>query len=157
MPFVFSQTNYCHKFCVWILRWQCKYSCSRILKTLSQPEASIEGCIFKCSPNNDWNWLSSKCLCAVWLNIWENILQMIESSPKLYPLRIASHIGVSRTQVWPTLHEEDLHPYHDQRVQLFWPRRLGSVYGFVQLNKGSSSAIKSRIHRRSNLYPRWYK
>jgi hypothetical protein len=26
-------------------------------------------------------------------------------------------IGVSRMQVWRTLHEEDLYPYHDQGVQ----------------------------------------
>ena len=31
--------------------------------------------------------------------------------------RIASHIGVSRMQVWQTLHEENLHPYHDHRIQ----------------------------------------
>jgi len=34
---------------------------------------------------------------------------------------MASHIGVSRMQVWQTLHEEDLYPYHDQRVQHLEP------------------------------------
>jgi len=44
---------------------------------------------------------------------------MVKRSPKLYTLkRIASHIGVLHMQVWHTLLEEDLHPYHDQRVQL---------------------------------------
>ena len=35
---------------------------------------------------------------------------------------MASRIGVSRMQVWRTLHEEDLYPYHDQRVQHLEPR-----------------------------------
>ena len=30
--------------------------------------------------------------------------------------RMASRIGVSRMQVWRTIHEEDLYPYHDERV-----------------------------------------
>jgi len=34
---------------------------------------------------------------------------------------MASRIGVSRMQVWRTLHEEDLYPYHDQRVQYLEP------------------------------------
>ena len=42
---------------------------------------------------------------------------MVQRSPRLCTRRIASRIGVSRTQVWETLHEEHLCPYHDQRVQ----------------------------------------
>jgi len=34
---------------------------------------------------------------------------------------MASRIGVSRMQVWQTLHEEDLFPYHDQKVQHLEP------------------------------------
>ena len=34
---------------------------------------------------------------------------------------MASRIGVSRMQVWRTLREEDLYPYHDQRVQNLEP------------------------------------
>ena len=34
---------------------------------------------------------------------------------------MASRIGVSRMQVWQTIHEEDLYPYHDQRVQHLEP------------------------------------
>lgn len=49
-----------HEYCVWILRWQCMCGCSGILTTLSQPEASIKGCIFKCSSNSAWKLLSSK-------------------------------------------------------------------------------------------------
>jgi len=34
---------------------------------------------------------------------------------------MASRIGISRMQVWRTLHEEDLYLYHDQRVQHLEP------------------------------------
>ena len=37
-----------------------------------------------------------------------NILQMVQRSPRLSTSRMASRIGVSRMQVWRTLHEEDL-------------------------------------------------
>jgi len=52
------------------------------------------------------------------INTQENILQMVQRSPRLSTRRMASRIGVSRMQVWRTLHEEDLYPYHDQRVHL---------------------------------------
>jgi len=55
------------------------------------------------------------------INTRENILGMVQRSPRLSTRRIASRIGVSRMQVWRTLHEEDLHPYHDQRVQHLEP------------------------------------
>ena len=45
----------------------------------------------------------------------ENIL--IQRNPHLSTHRMASCIGISRMQVWRTLHEEDLYLYHDQRVQ----------------------------------------
>jgi len=51
------------------------------------------------------------------INTRENILEMVQRSPRLSTRRMASRIGVSRMQVWRTLHEEDLYPYHDQRVQ----------------------------------------
>jgi len=51
------------------------------------------------------------------INTREIILQMVQRSPRLYTRRMASRIGVSRMHVYRTLHEEDLHPYHDQRLQ----------------------------------------
>jgi len=38
----------------------------------------------------------------------ESILEMVQRSQRLSTRRMASRIGVSRTQVWRTLHEEDL-------------------------------------------------
>ena len=52
------------------------------------------------------------------INTRENTLQ---TSPRLSIRRMASRIGVSNMQVWRTLHEEDLYPYHDQRVQHLEP------------------------------------
>jgi len=56
------------------------------------------------------------------INTRENILEMVQRSPHLSTRRMASRIGLSRMQVWRTLHEEDLYPYHDQRVQHLEPR-----------------------------------
>jgi len=55
------------------------------------------------------------------INTGENILDMVQRSPRLSTRRIASRIGVSRMQVWRTLHGENLHPYHDRRVQHLEP------------------------------------
>jgi len=55
------------------------------------------------------------------INTRENILEMVQRSPRLSTRRMASRIGVSRMQVWRTLREEDLYPYHDQRVQHLEP------------------------------------
>ena len=55
------------------------------------------------------------------INTRDNILEMVQRSPRLSTRRMASRIGVSRMQVWRTLHEEDLYPYHDQRVQHLEP------------------------------------
>jgi len=46
---------------------------------------------------------------------------MVHRSPRLSTRRTASSIGVSRMQVWQTLHEENLHRYHDYRVQRLEP------------------------------------
>jgi len=55
------------------------------------------------------------------INTRENILEMVQRSPRLSTRRMASRLVVSRMQVWRTLREEDLYPYHDQRVQHLEP------------------------------------
>ena len=55
------------------------------------------------------------------INSRQNILEVVQRSPRLSTRRMASRIGVSRMQVWRTLHEEDLYPYHDQSVQHLEP------------------------------------
>jgi len=46
---------------------------------------------------------------------------MVQRSPWQSTRRTASRICVSHMQEWQTLHEEDLHPYHDQWVQRLEP------------------------------------
>src|SRR5215510_4771432 len=55
------------------------------------------------------------------INTRDYILQMVQRSPRLSTRRMASRIGVSRMQVRRTLHEEDMYPYHDQRVHHLEP------------------------------------
>ena len=47
----------------------------------------------------------------------ENILHMVQRSPRLSTSRMASRIRASRMRVWRTLHEEVFYPYHDQTIQ----------------------------------------
>ena len=51
----------------------------------------------------------------------ENILHMVQRSPRLSTRRMASRIRASRMRVWRTLREEDFYPYHDQTVQHLEP------------------------------------
>ena len=51
----------------------------------------------------------------------EKILDMVQRSPRLSTRRMASRVGLSRMNVWRTLHEENLYPFHDQRVQHLEP------------------------------------
>ena len=50
-----------------------------------------------------------------------NARAAVQEYHRRFPDRMASRIGVSRMQVWRTLHEVDLYPYHDQRVQHLEP------------------------------------
>ena len=51
----------------------------------------------------------------------ENILDMVQLSPTIITQRLSARIGVSRTRVWQTLHEDDLFPFHPQPVQNLHP------------------------------------
>jgi len=75
------------------------------------------------------------------INTRENILQMVQRSPRLSTRKIASRIGVLRMQVWRTLHEENVYPYHNQRVHTSGTRRPCSTYGFVPLDKSTSRTV----------------
>ena len=58
------------------------------------------------------------------INTQENILGMVQRSAQLPTLRTASHIGLLHMQVWRTVHEQDLHRYHNRRVQHLGPGDL---------------------------------
>ena len=47
----------------------------------------------------------------------ENVLDMVERSPATSTRRLSARIGVSRTRVWRTLHEDGLYLFHQQNVQ----------------------------------------
>jgi len=51
----------------------------------------------------------------------ENILDKVQRSPTASTRRLSARIGVSRTRVWRTLHEDGLYPFHLQPVQNLHP------------------------------------
>jgi hypothetical protein len=56
------------------------------------------------------------------INTGENILAMVERSPRLSTRRMASRIGgVSHMLVLRSLREENIYPYHDQPVKHLEP------------------------------------
>ena len=57
---------------------------------------------------------------------------MVQRSPRLSTLRMASRIRESRTRVWQTLREEDFYPYHDQTVQHLEPGNEAQRMDFCQ-------------------------
>jgi hypothetical protein len=50
----------------------------------------------------------------------ENIIEMVQPSPTTSTRKLYTRLGVSRTCVWGTLHD-DLYPFHPQRVQNLHP------------------------------------
>jgi hypothetical protein len=55
------------------------------------------------------------------INTRENVLEMVQRSPRLSTRRMASRMGVSSMQGWQNLHDEEFYPYHDQSVQHLEP------------------------------------
>jgi len=144
MPSVFSHTEFCD---IWILQLQCTCCYRRIpmpfpdwrvpFKRVFSPVYQTvceTGCLPSvCVP------LERKVVPEI--NIWENILEMVQESPKLCTYKIAPRISVSRAQVWRTVHEDGLHPHHDQRVSPSWTRGHCATCGFVPLYSSISSTI----------------
>ena len=74
-------------------------------------------------------------------NARENILDMVQRSPRLSTRRMASCVGLSRMNVWRTLHEENLYPYHDQRVQHLEPGDHAKLCHWVNAHPEPLNAI----------------
>jgi len=51
----------------------------------------------------------------------EDIVRMVQSSPRTSTRRIAIRLRVPYMRVWRTLHAEGMYPYHVQRVQHLGP------------------------------------
>src|SRR5215469_8135654 len=116
MPFVFSHVEYCdmhfvYRFCdgnarAAVQEYQRRFPDRRI------PSRSVFTRIHQTL--RDTGSLSSVSVQSErevvrMINTRDNILQMVHRSPRLSTRRMASRIGVSRMQVWRTLHEEDLY------------------------------------------------
>jgi len=63
----------------------------------------------------------------------ENILDMVQRSPTTSTRRLSARIGVSRTRVWRTFHEDGLYPFHPQPVQNLHPGDSAMRLEFCQL------------------------
>ena len=123
MPFVFFHVEYCDMHFVYgfcngnahaaVEEYQRRFPDRRIpsrgVFILINPTLRDTSCLPSVAVWSEWEVVRT-------INTRENILQMVQRSPRLSTRRMASRIGVSRMQVWRTLHEEDLYPYHDQRV-----------------------------------------
>jgi len=139
MPFVFSHMEYCDMHfvygfyngnaCASVEEYQRRFPVRRIpsrgVFTRIHQAMRETGCLLSVA-------VQSKSEVVRTINTQENILEMVQRSPRLSTRRIAPHIGVSRMQAWRTLHEENLYPYHDQRVQHLEPgdhaQRLDSCH-----------------------------
>ena len=51
------------------------------------------------------------------VDVEENIINSIQRSPHASTRRISSRLGISQSRVWRTLHENQMYPFHLQRVQ----------------------------------------
>ena len=67
----------------------------------------------------------------------ENIIDMVQRSPRTSTQRISPHLSFSRMTVWRTPHTEGIYPYHIQRIQHLEPADMCSrliLYRWVNYN-----------------------
>jgi len=159
MSFVFSHTEYCdmqimYGFCDGSARaaveeyWRCfpdwrilskgVFSCAHqtVHETSCLPSVSVQ----------------SEREAVPDINIWENILEMVQRSPKFSTHRIASCISVLHMQVWQSLHEEDLHPYNDQRVQPPEPGDLTQCMDLCSWLKAHPQLLKDSFYSQAKHF-----
>lgn len=67
------------------------------------------------------------------LEIEDQILNMAHENPSVSTRQVAREIpGVSQSTVWRILHEEQLYPYHTQRVQALQPEEYPQRIQFCE-------------------------
>ena len=160
MPFVFSHVEYCDMHFVYgfcdgnaraaVEEYQRRFPDRRIpsrsvftrihqtlLDTVSLPSVSVQ----------------SERKVVRTINTRENILQIVQRSPRLSIRRMASRIGVSAMQVWRNLHEEDLYPYHDQRVQHLEPGDHAQSMDLCHWIKAHPELLSCFLFRDEASYP----
>jgi len=115
MPFVFSHVEYCYMHFVYgfcdgnasaaVDEYRRRYPERRIpfrgVFTRVQQTLRDNGCLPSVAAQSEREMVRT-------IKTRENILEMVQRSPRLSTRKMASRIGVSRMQVWRTLHEEDL-------------------------------------------------
>jgi len=74
---------------------------------------------------------------------------MVQRSPKLSTHRISFCISVLHMQVWQSLHEEELHPYHDQRSQPPEPGDLIQCMDLCNWLKAHPQLLKDSFYSRA--------
>ena len=128
MPFLFTHVEYCDMHYVYgycdgnasaaVNEYRRRYPERRIQskRVFTRVEQSLRdnGCVPSLALHSEREIVHT-------INARENILDMVKRSPRLSTRRMASRVGLSRMNVWRTLHEENLYPYHDQRVQHLEP------------------------------------
>jgi len=128
MPFLFTHVEYCDTQCVngfcdgnasaVVNEHRRRYSERRIpaKRVFTRVEQSLRdnGCLLSFVLHSEREIVRK-------INARENILDMVQRHPSLSTCRMASRVGLSRMYVWRKLHEENLYPYHDQRLQHLEP------------------------------------
>ncbi|GFT04902.1 DUF4817 domain-containing protein [Trichonephila clavipes] len=62
----------------------------------------------------------------------QNVLQHVERNPRTSTRSVANSVGVSHCSVWRILREQDMHPFHVQRVQTQQPEDYAPRVAFAQ-------------------------
>ena len=158
MPFLFTHVEYCdtHYVCGYcdgnasagVNEYRRRYPERRILskRVFMRVEQSL--CDNGCLPSFA---LHSEREIVRTINTRENILDMVQRSPRLSTRRMACRVGLSRMNVWRTLHEENLYLYHDQRVQHLEPGDHAKRMDLCHWVNAHSE--RNFIHRRGVIYP----
>ncbi|GFT95409.1 DUF4817 domain-containing protein [Trichonephila clavipes] len=73
----------------------------------------------------------------------QNVLQHVERNPRTSTRSVANSVGVSHCSVWRILREQDMHPFHVQRVQTQQPEDYAPRVAFAQwyLRKCATSPL----------------
>ena len=128
MPFLFTHVEYCDMHYVYgycdgntssaVNKCRCRYPERRIpsKRVFSRVQQALRdnGCLPSFALHSERETVRT-------INTRENILDMVQRSPRLPTRRMAPRVGLSRMNVWRTLHEENFYTYHNQRVQHLEP------------------------------------
>ena len=139
MPFVYSHVEYCdmhfvYGFCngnavaaveEYRRRFPDRRTPSRSVFTRIHQTLRDTGCLPSVKVRSEREVIGT-------IDTQENILNMVQRSPRLSTRRMAFRTRESRMRVWRTLREENFYPYHDQTVQHLEPGDEAQRMDFCQ-------------------------